>query len=203
MDVAWNAAEERPRIAPEKRRAMVATAVIFGTFVVLLGSFTVYSQVIMPTPVALGASSGTFTLPTPIQMEPRAEISTPTMAAAPAVEAPSEMAPVEVDVVVEDPAPGIPSTHTHDADRDACCSHRRRRASRGPRSSARLEQHREVAAAMTPTISAPARCGHSTQVNRGMRVDSQNRPSPNIPNAPTAGLSSVPRTMHWAITLRR
>jgi len=147
LDVAWDDAEERPRIAPEKRRAMVATAVIFGTFAVLLGSFTVYSQVIMPTPVALGASSGTFTLPTPIQMEPRAEVTTPTIAAAP-TEAPSEPTPVEVPVVAADVAPVLPPTQAETRPARIVAA----AAERGddPRSSARPNKQREVAAVNEP-----------------------------------------------------
>lgn len=146
LDVGWEDAEERPRIAPEKRRAMVATAVIFGAFVVLLGSFTVYSQLIMPTPVALGASAGTFTLPTPIQMEPRAEVAIPTVVSAPADEAPSEVTPVEVGVVAEDAAPVLPvaQQETRPA-RTAAAEH-----GGGPRSSARLNKQREVAAVNEP-----------------------------------------------------
>lgn len=146
LDVTWDDAEERPRIAPEKRRAMVATGVIFGTFVVLLGSFTVYSQFIMPTPVALGASTGTFTLPTPIQMEPPAEITTPTMAASPAVEAPVEMPAAEVGGVTEVAAPAPPVAKTEAPPARTTTAER----GEGPRSSARLNKQREVAAANEP-----------------------------------------------------
>lgn len=89
VDTHWDEPEERPTLAPDKQRAMFATLAIFGLFATALGGFVVYTQWIMPTPVALNASAATFALPTAAAYE-----ATPVAtAAAPTTSAPTTSAP--------------------------------------------------------------------------------------------------------------
>ncbi len=98
--------EVAPRVAPDKRRAMFATWIIFGVLATAVGGFTVYSKIIMPTPVALGVGS-TLTLPAAYDdapTMPAAAEAPPTIA--PHVEpAPSATTSDPLPTIIAEPAP--------------------------------------------------------------------------------------------------
>ncbi len=53
----WDEPQNKPTQSPGSRRAMFATFSILGVFLVGIGSYTVYSRIIMPTPVELGRAA--------------------------------------------------------------------------------------------------------------------------------------------------
>jgi hypothetical protein len=102
LDMRWDDAEDVPKIAPDKRRAMLATIVIFSVLATAVGGFVIYTQVIMPTPVTLGASSGILTVPQAMPYAPEpALIATPAPAAAEVIAAAEPVAAEQV--AVEEP----------------------------------------------------------------------------------------------------
>lgn len=109
IDLSWEEPEDAPVIAPDKRRAMHATLAIFSVFAVVLGGFLVYTQLLMPTPVTLSASSSTLALPTAVYEPPpvgaAAPIPEPVVEAAPVVAPAPVIEPAVVAEVVTEPAP--------------------------------------------------------------------------------------------------
>lgn len=99
IDLHWDDLDV-PRIAPDKRRAMLATIAIFSVFAVAVGGFIIYTQMIMPTPVALGASSGTMMIPEAAPyVEPVIDDVRARRAVPPPVPAPIDTAPAPIDDV--------------------------------------------------------------------------------------------------------
>ncbi len=108
----WDEPEERPKIAADKRRAMVATITIFAVFAISVGGFTIYTKLIMPTPVTLGASSVAFTLP---QAAPAPEVASAVMAAPPPIVAMATSTPSVVHTEAA-PAASAEDTRAHESD---------------------------------------------------------------------------------------
>lgn len=105
-----------PPIARDKRRAMIATFAIFGVFATATAGFLIYSKLLMPTPVTLGAAPAQLTLPQPIApaafSAPAATV-VPVIAPPPASEAPATAATaptqaVEPPTAVATTAPAAP-----------------------------------------------------------------------------------------------